>query len=212
MLATINSTPSYTGPLPERFATTLKELGVGGVAALNYPPYTAYLFEHYPLDLFVACSYNSNIVVDLDGLAVKLFSKLPDEEIRNRVDSINSSSLRLEHRCIFARDSQHLEHIRRQAALKLSKTVNPDDEENNCHRLATYQYNAGMRCDAILAYLIPSYRHLLDLLAYPDGTHVYLTGTNKEELAKAIAALKTIAGLVIPPDTLAVYTQLGYSF
>lgn len=209
MLATINNTPSYTGPLPERFTTTLKELGVEGVAALNYPPYTAYLFEHYPLDLFIACSYNSNIVVDLDSLAGKLVAKLPDEEICNRVDSINSSSLHLKYRELFA---QHLKHIRHQAALKLSKLVNSNDEENNCYRLATYQYNAGMRSDTILAYLIPSYRHLLDLLAYPDGTYLYLTSANKEGLAKAITALKTVEGLTIPPETLAVYTQLGYSF
>lgn len=212
MLATINNTPSYTGPLPERFTTTLEELGVEGVAALNYPPYTAHLFEHYPLDLFIACSYNNNIVADLDSLAGKLVAKLSDEEICNRVDSINSSSLHLKHRSLFARDAQHLEHIRRRSCLKLSTEVNPCDTEHNCHRLATYQYNAGMRSDTILAYLIPSYRHLLDLLAYPDGTHVYLTSTNKEGLAKAIAALKTVEGLTIPPDTLAVYTQLGYSF
>lgn len=199
----------YLGENPRQLVIHLEEESISSLISRNYPSYTQYLFRYYPVRLLVCCIYNRNIVVDLDGLVGAVVAMLPNDEVYSSLSNIYVRVFPLSYTVLFARDLQHYLYIREQHELTLRAFIGPGNGNWDLQCLATYQYNCGMRTKLILTFVTPSYRHLLDILDNPVVTEEYLAMTN-DRILPAITALKSIEGLVIPPDTFAVYQKYGY--
>lgn len=199
----------YLGKNPRQLAIHLEEGYISSLISRNYPSYTRYLFRYYPVRLLVCCGHNRNIVVDLDGLVGAVVAMLPNDEVYSRLSHLHARAFPLSYTVLFARNSQQYLYIREQHELALRASIGPSNGNWDLQCLATYQYNCGLRSKLILTFVTPSYRHLLDILDNPALTEEYLAMTN-DRILPAITALKSIEGLVIPPNTLAVYQKYGY--
>lgn len=146
----------YKGPDPLRLLIGTRKLSIEDIASLNYAPYTEYLFKYYPLELFIAALHNTDIVVDLDGLAGALVAKLPSRRITGDIGNVGHKLVPSKYRALFATYSR-VDEWREVHQRLTSHSALADNSRNDHHSLATYQYNEGMRSDLIFQYLTPSY-------------------------------------------------------